>query len=228
MTGSTRTPTGSALATSNNIDVATEVTASYTDVYFEFEDEFTLVATTTYFIVLEFDDDASNYLQWEYDNANGDTSNNFATYTTSWTAQTGDDGRYAVHHGGIVKIGLTNLSDPSIDDNTGTPPGATIMPTSVNITITVKDKDTRAVIEGVQTSVFLLNSPYTQLMNEDTNASGIAQESYSGSTPVDVVVKTRKSDELDDPRYKPDSSIQEVTSSGLTLTVSMVENPVLN
>ena len=101
------------------------------------------------------------------------------------------------------------------------------MPTSVPITITVIDKVSLAVISGVQTSVYLKDSPYTQLMNEDTNVSGIAYEDYTGSYPVDVVVKTRKSDDLDDPRYYPESSIQEITSSGLTLTVSMRENKIL-
>ena len=71
------------------------------------------------------------------------------------------------------------------------------------------------------------HSPYTELMNEDTNVSGIAYEDYTGSYPVDVVVKTRKSDDLDDPRYFPESSIQQITSSGLTLTVSMRENTIL-
>ena len=102
------------------------------------------------------------------------------------------------------------------------------MPTSVPITITVKDKNTRVVIQDVQTSVFLLDPPYTQLMNEDTNVSGIASEDYTGSYPVDVVVKTRKSDDLDNPRYFPDASIQEITASGLTLTVSMRQNTILS
>jgi len=225
-TNPNRTPTGTALATSNTVDVS-GIGAVYEDVDFEFEDEYALVNGTTYFLVLEYDGNSSNYLHWEYDNANGDTSNNAATYTTSWAAQSGNDMRYNVYTGGIVKLTLSNGSNPSYDDNSGTPPGATIMPTSVPITITVIDKDTRSVISGVQTSVFLLNSPYTQLMNEDTNVSGIAYEDYTGSYPVDVVVKTRKSDDLDDPRYKPDSSVQQITASGLTLTVSMKQNPIL-
>ena len=106
--------------------------------------------------------------------------------------------------------------------------GATVVvQASVAVTVTVKDKNTLAVIAGVQTSVFLKDSPYTQIMNEDTNASGVASESYAGSTPVDVVVKARKSDNLDDPRYFPHSGINTITSSGLNITVLLEENPFI-
>jgi hypothetical protein len=96
------------------------------------------------------------------------------------------------------------------------------------MTITVKNKDTLAVIQNAQTSIQLYNSPYTQLMNEDTNASGIATESYGGTTPVDVVVKVRKSETTDDPRYFPVSRIETVQSVvGLSATVLLEENPYI-
>jgi len=96
---------------------------------------------------------------------------------------------------------------------------------SVLITINVEDID-GGVITDAQTSVFLEASPFTQLMNEDT-VSGVASESYSGSTPVSVVVKVRKSETTDSPRYKPYSSIQEIGTSGLTLAVTLEVNPFL-
>jgi hypothetical protein len=64
-------------------------------------------------------------------------------------------------------------------------------------------------------------------MNEDTTAGGLASESYAGSTPVDIVWKTRKSDELDDPRYFAQSGLGEITSDGFTLAVLMKENIII-
>ncbi len=122
------------LAISNNVDVAT-IGAGYGDIYFEFEDEYTLIVATTYFIVLEFDDGVADFLHWEYDNADGEPNNNFALYqAAAWGDVALSDGRYSVNHGGIVKIGLTD-SNPVLDDNSGTPKGATIMPISKILTI---------------------------------------------------------------------------------------------
>jgi hypothetical protein len=118
-------------------------------------------------------------------------------------------------------ISKSGTSDPS------TSTGTVVYISSVPITITVQDKADNSVIQNVQTSVYLSASPYTELMNEDTNASGIATEPYTGSTPVTVVVKTRKSDDLDNPRYFAESSIQTIGTEGLTLTVSMEQNPYI-
>lgn len=94
---------------------------------------------------------------------------------------------------------------------------------SVNLVITVQDVD-QLPIPLAQTGVFLYNSPFTQLMNEDTDTGGIAQESYNyPGTPVDVVVKVRKSDDLDDPRYKPFSTLAEIGQDGLSITVTLEE-----
>jgi hypothetical protein len=113
-----------------------------------------------------------------------------------------------------------------VDDAAGITVTLIIQP--VTLTITVKDADTLAVIQNVQTSIHLKDSPFTELMNEDTTAGGIATQSYSGTVPVDVVWKCRKSDDLDNPRYKAQSSITTITTNGLELTVLLVPNPVLN
>ncbi|MHA2404397.1 MAG: hypothetical protein ACXADH_15470, partial [Candidatus Kariarchaeaceae archaeon] len=96
---------------------------------------------------------------------------------------------------------------------------------AVPVTITVKNKGTLAVIENAQTSVWATDDR-AQVMNEDTNASGVATESYTGSTPREVEWRVRKSDTLDDPRYFAESGIDTIQSStGLTLTVLLEENP---
>jgi hypothetical protein len=98
---------------------------------------------------------------------------------------------------------------------------------SVPVTITVKDKKTLTVIQNAQTSVWATDDR-TQIMNEDTNASGVATEAYTGSTPRTVEFRVRKSDDLDDPRYFAESGIAEIQSStGLALTVLLEVNPFL-
>ena len=101
-------------------------------------------------------------------------------------------------------------------------------PSTVTLEITVKDKITLAAIQNVQTSIHLKDSPFTELMNEDTTVLGVASEAYSGSLPIDVVWKCRKSDDLDSPRYRGDSGITTIGTEGLNLTVLLEENPVLN
>jgi hypothetical protein len=112
--------------------------------------------------------------------------------------------------GGAITLNLFNTTNPITTEN--------IDPLTLEILVQDPDKDP---IQDAQTSIFLLNSPYTQLMNEDTDASGIASESYTGSVPVDVVVRVRKSDTSDVPRYVAFSTTQTITSAGLSLTVTL-------
>jgi hypothetical protein len=60
-------------------------------------------------------------------------------------------------------------------------------------------------------------------MNEDTLATGIATEDYNYVGAVDVVVKVRKSEDTDDPRYVAFSKIDKITSDGLNLAVTLKE-----
>ena len=122
--------------------------------------------------------------------------------------------------GSAITINKSNGANPSTYEGT-----TVTFVGSVTLTITVQDKD-QTVVATAQTSVHLLNSPFTELMNEDTNASGIATESYGGSTPVDIVLKVRKSDNLDDPRYKPYSATGTITSDGFAQTVTLEEESI--
>lgn len=122
----------------------------------------------------------------------------------------------------IVVDGGAGTIDYYTDDagNTWVPP------TTVTLEITVQDVG-QVVIQNAQTSIFLLDSPFTQLMNEDTTALGVASESYSYVGVVDIVYKVRKSDDLDSPRYQPFSGIGQITASGFTATVTLEVNPFL-
>ena len=216
-------PTGVALATSNTLDI-TGLTTSFADVEFEFEDEYTLVAATEYHISIEYSGgDSGNRLEVEY-LAAGSGSEACNTYVSSWGSQTYDC-RFQVNRDGIVKLSLVD-SDPTTDLFTATVKGAVIMPISVNLTITVQDQ-AKDPIQNAQTSIQLLDAPFTQLMNEDTTGLGVATVGYVYIGGVDVVVKVRKSEDTDNPRYFAHSSVQEIDNGGLTLLVTLEENPFL-
>lgn len=123
--------------------------------------------------------------------------------------------------GSAITITKSDASNPSTSEGS-----AVTFSGSVSITITVKDTD-GTVISGVQTAVYK-TSDRTELMNEDTNASGIASEAYTGATPVEVEVRCRKGSS-GATRYKSFSSVQTVaTSTGLALAVTLEEDPYNN
>ena len=92
---------------------------------------------------------------------------------------------------------------------------------SVTVTITVKDED-GTVIENAQTAIYATDDD-TEIMNEDT-VSGVATASYGGTVPREVRVWIRKASS-GATKYKNYSSIQTIGSDGLTLTVTLVEDP---
>ena len=126
---------------------------------------------------------------------------------------------------GVSPVASGGGQNFSVDDAAGMTVTVVVQP--VTLTVTVKDSVSLAVLQNVQTSIHLVDSPFTELMNEDTTAGGIASESYAGSTPVDVVVKCRKSEDTDSPRYYGVSRIETITSSGLSVTVLLEQNPFI-
>lgn len=150
----------------------------------------------------------------------------FGSYTsgTLWHGlNTGTDADVTIGATGTTNAATAEFSSTDV---TGPDTGSVTVSASVPLTITVKDKDSLALLTDVQTSIFLKDSPFTQLMNEDT-VTGVATESYSGTPPVDVVWKCRKSDNLDSPRYRPASGIETVTTDGLNITVLLEQNSTL-
>lgn len=131
----------------------------------------------------------------------------------------------------VLLINALNGADPSGAkvNNSGTN-ADTLIQNSVTITITVEDESGDP-IQNVQATVHKddpLIANRTEYMNEDTDATGEATESfnYPGS-PVDIIWKTRKSETTDDPRYYPKSGTGQITSSGFTLSVSLRVNPYI-
>ena len=93
---------------------------------------------------------------------------------------------------------------------------------SVPVVVTVKDTDGN-LLDNIQTGVWK-TSDRTEIMNEDT-VSGVASENYTGSTPVEVEVRCRRASS-GFTKYKNYSSIQTISGSGLTLSVTLVEDLV--
>lgn len=123
---------------------------------------------------------------------------------------TGNDGLF------VSKAGT---SDPA------TSQGNVVFIGSVTVQVTVKDTDGVA-IAGAQTAVYK-TSDRTPIVNEDTSAGGVASDSYSGATPVEVEVRVRKSSPYG-PKYKHYSSIQNISASGLTLDVTLQRDTNVN
>lgn len=131
--------------------------------------------------------------------------NTYDVYNTCGTALT------------VTKVGT---SDP----NEYNPAGSTVtFAGSVDLTVTVVDKDNVAIFEA-QTAIYKSASPYTQLMNEDTNASGVAFESYTGSTPCDIYVRVRKSSS-GATKYIPSSTTGTIVAeTGYSVKITLQED----
>ena len=132
-----------------------------------------------------------------------------------FTDQSSGQGVFIVNYGAGTAAYFT--------DNTDT---QWVPPTSVTITITVKD-EAGDPVDAAQVGVYTPSTGTSlreELMNKDTNASGIATESYTGTVPITVEVRVRKAS-FGDTKYKNFSSLQTITASGLSLAVTMQIDP---
>lgn len=96
----------------------------------------------------------------------------------------------------------------------------------VDLTVTVVDRN-QDPIENVQVAIHK-QSDNTELMNEDTTALGVATEVFIYSTDEDILVKCRKAETADSPKYKFYSTTGTISSNGFTLLVTLEESTVLN
>jgi hypothetical protein len=137
-------------------------------------------------------------------------------YTGYGSTGTSDASVYN-NSGGPVTITVTGGSSPTYLN--GASAGTTII-ASVPITITVID-EAGDPIENAQTALYVGG---TQVMNEDTLATGVAEESYGGTTPTSAVLRIRKGSSTDTPKYLPSSTTQTITGDGLTVTITLIED----
>lgn len=158
------------------------------------------------------------------ENANSDTNRVNLNNTGTGETHTFYSGNAAIVNtsGGAVTLNVTNGSPMSVR-NVGV--ASTTVSASVSVTITVQDQATNP-IQNVQTSVYLI-SDGTEVLNTDTNASGVASGSFAGTTPASIKWRTRKSSP-GDTKYVAQSGLGTIGSGGFDLLVTMVENTINN
>lgn len=122
---------------------------------------------------------------------------------------------------GAITINYIGGNEPTVENSGGG--SSTTVQSQVTITVTVKN-EAGAAIENAQVGVFK-SSDNTQLMNEDTLASGIATENANVTAGTAVRVVVRKGD-TGATKYVPVSSPQTITSTGLDVTITLTEDPV--
>lgn len=140
----------------------------------------------------------------------------FGTYTSS-TIQHGLNAGLNAD----ITINATGTTNASSSEFTNSNGGTVTVSASVPVKVTVKDTN-GTLISGAQTSIYLLSDD-SVVMNEDTDGSGIAEDTFSGSTPAAVVIRVRKSST--GTRYAYFSTIGTIqASSGLDTVVIISED----
>ena len=118
-------------------------------------------------------------------------------------------------------------SDITIDYGTGSLPtnedvstSTTTLTGSVSVQITVVDKDDN----GIGTAQTALYVGATQVLNDDTNGSGVISGSYTGSTPANAIWKSRKGS-TGATKYRANSGPAVIAAvTGLDIKVVLLED----
>lgn len=119
--------------------------------------------------------------------------------------------------GQTIEVQLLS-SDPSTQSN---PNGGTInfvsaLPLKVYVTDEAGDP-----LSGIRVAIFT-DPDLTQLMNELTDVNGLAEETYTGTTPQAVSIRARKEGYI--PVYQP----AEIGTDGLTTYITLYDDPSYN
>ena len=123
--------------------------------------------------------------------------------------------------GTVVINVLEGGSTPTVDNVNGS---TVTINNSVTLTVTVKDA-AGAAIENAQTAIYL-DSDSSELLNADTNASGVASVSFAYTTDVAVTVRVRKSS-TGATKYFSVASPQTIGSDGLNVTITLLEDIIV-
>lgn len=143
----------------------------------------------------------------------------FGSYTsgTLWHGiNTGTDADVTVNSTGSTNAATAEFSSTDV---TGPDTGSVTVSASVDINVTIVD-EVGDPIQTVQTSVYL-SADDTNVINTDTNASGLASGTFSGTTPAACYIRWRKSS-TGSTRYFSDSATGTIASgTGLNVTFKM-------
>jgi hypothetical protein len=145
----------------------------------------------------------------------------FGSFTSGTLCNTGTDADVTVNATGTTNFTTAEFSSTDV---TGPDTGSVTVSVSVPITITVLDEAGDPVVTA-QTSVYL-SSDNSEVMNTDTNGSGVASSTFSGSTPADCYIRVRKGS-TGATKYFPGSTSGNIASgTGLTTTVVLREDTI--
>lgn len=211
---------GTLLATSEVVDI-TGIGVAWAQVDFEFEDEYTLAAATTYWISVEYSGgDSTNRLEVEVDSSAPGHSGSCYSYTGSWSSETYDMCFYA-NRNGIVTVNATNGADPATADETAATKGATIISNTKTLTVTTKNTSGLAI---PSVNVRIEKDPAGTLISEgQTDGSGVYSDgTYNYLGDQDVLVVTRKKG------LKNNRAFDTIKSTGLSVPFTMIRDTSVN
>lgn len=214
-------PTGAPLATSEGYD-ANSLGPSPAVIDFEFHDPYTLVASTTYAISVEYENgDASNWVKVGMDSTSPTHSGTGYTWTSSWTSSANDFIFY-VYRDGLVTLNLTNGSNPSENkiNNTGSPRGITVFVNAVDVTLSgMKD--------NTEVRVCDQSDPPLQLAGIENATAGTTDDrsftfTLQAGTLVDIVIFNVEY------RLPPNNRIDDFTIPSTATTIPISQIPDRN
>jgi hypothetical protein len=142
--------------------------------------------------------------------------NKFSGYGSTGT----NDAAVYNNTAGALTINVTDLGDgPTYRNGTS---ASTTVNSAVTVTITVVDQ-ANSPVNLAQVGVYRTSDDF-EVMNQDTNASGVASTSYNFSTDTPVYIRVRKSS-TGSTRYLNASTTGTITSSGLSVTITIRQDP---
>lgn len=120
--------------------------------------------------------------------------------------------------GSAITVNKTNGANPSTYEGS-----SVTFVGSVSVTVTVVDKNNN-VLANMSVALYTADNN-TEIINKDSNVSGIATENYSGSTPRNIYWRVRESPAVGN-RYLANSGIGTIESTGFSVTVVMEPEPL--
>jgi len=160
---------------------------------------------------------------------------NFISNTTGAAIEHDDDTSSPYSHVGLQFDGntddvLNSSGQPITINNSGNPSAngassegsAVTFLTAIDLIVTVQDTNTDP-IENAQVAIYKI-SDRSQLMNEDTLGTGIAQQAYNGGA-TDIEIRVRKSS-TGDTKYRSFSTLGVTGGSDYTLLVTLEEDTI--
>jgi len=140
---------------------------------------------------------------------------------TGFGAGATNDAAIYNNSGGSVTLNIVNGGDtPTIRNGAG---ASTTVNNPVNLTVTVVD-ETGAAVSSAQTAIYR-DSDNVELLNADTNGSGIATTSFNFTSTTAVTIRVRKTSP-GTTRYVPNSTAATITSSGLDVKITLIQDKI--